>query len=93
MKLDLAGKSMLLFGVSVVLLIALALFEYALAGVSLAVERAITFFLLILPAAIGTAFGVLSLLRREGRTWLAVIGAVLNALFGLFHAAILLFAG
>jgi hypothetical protein len=93
MKLDLAGKSLLLFGLSVVFLIALTLLESALAGVSLTVERAITFFLLVLPPAIGTAFGVLSLIRREGRTWLAVTGAVLNALFALFHSAIVLFAG
>ena len=93
MKLDLAGKSMLLCGVSVVFLIALTVFESVLAGVSLAVERAITFFLLVLPASIGTVFGVLSLIRREGRTWVAIIGAVLNILFALFHLAIVLFAG
>jgi hypothetical protein len=35
----------------------------------------------------------LSLLRKEGRAWMAIIAALLNALFALFHMAIILFAG
>jgi hypothetical protein len=35
----------------------------------------------------------MSLVRKEGRTWLAVIGIVLNSLFALFHLAGVLFAG
>lgn len=93
MKLDLAGKSLLLLGVSVVFLIALTLFESALAGVSLNGERAITFLLLVLPAVVGVLYGVMSLIRKEGKVWLAVVGALLNALFALFHLAIILFAG
>ena len=93
MKLSLAGRSLLLFGLSVVLLVALTLFESALVGMLLGAERLITLLLLVLPAAMGSVLGVMSLVRREGRAWLAVTGVVLNALFALFHLMIVLFAG
>ena len=93
MKLSLAGRSLLLFGLSVVLLVALTLFESALVGMSLGAERLITLLLLVLPATMGSVLGVMSLVRREGRAWLAVTGVVLNALFALFHLMIVLFAG
>ena len=93
MKRNLAGISLLLFGISVVFLIAMTLFEARLTALSTAAERILTFLLLILPPAIGALFGFLSLARKEARTWLAVIGIVLNTLFTLFHSMIILFAG
>ena len=93
MKLGLAGGSLLLFGLSVVLLIVLTLFESAVAGMSIAAERMITFLLLVLPPGVGAVLGAVSLRRKEGRAWLAGTGIVLNTLFVLFHLMILLFAG
>ncbi len=93
MKLSLAGKSLLLFGVSIVLLVSLTLFESALLWLSLGVERLITFLLFVLPAGAGAVLGVMSLVRREGRAWLAVIGIVMNSLFALLHLLIVIFAG
>ncbi len=88
-----AARSLILLAVSILLLIVLILFESALAGVSHSLERIITFLALVLPAGIGSAFGALSLAHREGKTWLALTALTLNALFALFHLAILLFAG
>jgi hypothetical protein len=93
MKLSLATASLSLFGVSVVFLILLTLFESALLGISPEAERVISLSGLFLPAAIGAVLGVMSLLRREGRVWLAVTGIVLNTLFALFHLMVILFAG
>jgi hypothetical protein len=93
MKLSLAGAALLLFGLSVILLLALTGFESALAGISLAVERLITLLLLVLPAAGGAMLGLMSLARREGRVRLAVTGIILNTLFALFHTMIVVFAG
>lgn len=85
--------SLLLFGVSILLLIGLTVFESALVNMSPALERVITFLALVLPAGVGAVFGWLSLTRREGKTWLAITGLILNAVFALFHLAIVLFAG
>ena len=93
MKLSFAGKSMLLFGVSIVLLVAQTMFESGMAQTSLGVERLITFLLFVLPAGAGAVFGIMSLIRREGRSLLAVLGIVFNTLFALFHLMIVLFAG
>ena len=93
MKLSLAVGSLILFGLAVIVLITLTLFESALLGMSPEVERIISLLGLVLPAAIGVALGVMSLARREGRTGLAITGIVLNTLFALFHLMIILFAG
>ena len=93
MKLGLAGKSLLMFGASIVLLVALTLFESALTGMSPGVERLVTFLALVLPSGTGSVLGTISLMRREGQAWLAVPGVVLNTLFALFHLMIVLFAG
>ena len=93
MKSSYAGVSLILFGLSVIFWLGLTLFESALAGTSLATERVITFLLLVLPAGIGTVLGIMSLLRKEGRAWLAITAIILNALFALFHVLIILFAG
>ena len=93
MKRNLASGSLLLFGLSILLLGTLTAFEPALRGMSLPAERLVTFLLLVLPAGVGLVLGLLSLFRKEGRTWLAIAGILLNGLFGLFHSLILLFAG
>jgi hypothetical protein len=57
------------------------------------VERLVTLLGLVLPAGAGSVLGVMSLVRKEERAWMAVTGAVLNAMFALFHLMIVLFAG
>ena len=93
MKRSLAGYSLILFGVSAVLLVVITVFESSLTGLSAAAERILTFLLLILPAVIGALFGILSLSHKEKQPWLALSGVVLNTLFALFHLMIILFAG
>jgi hypothetical protein len=93
MKLSLAAGSLILFGLAVVLLILLTLFESALLGMPPEADRVISLLGLVLPAVIGAALGVMSLARREGRAGLAIIGIVLNTLFALFHLMVILFAG
>jgi hypothetical protein len=93
MKNSLAAISLLLFVISSILWILLTVFESALVGMSTGSERILIFLLLVLPAGIGAIFGFLSLLRKEGRAGLATAGMALNALFALFHIAILSFAG
>jgi len=93
MKPGFAGNSMLLFGVSVVLLLLMTLLESALTGMSTGAERLVTFLLLVLPAGTGAVLGVLSLVRGERRQWLVWTGVMLNGLFALFHLMVVLFAG
>ncbi len=91
--MKLGRASLFLLGLSLLLLIALTVFESALVGMPLWAERVVTFLLLILPAGIGAVLGVMSLLRREGHAWLTVIAIVLNTIFAIFHLMIVLFAG
>lgn len=56
-------------------------------------QRLIALVGLVLPSGIGSVLGVMSLLRKEVRTWVAVTGAALNGRFALFHLTIVLFAG
>ena len=93
MKLGLAGGSLFLFVLSILLLVAWTAFESVLSGMSTGLERLITFFMLVLPASAGAVLGILSLVRREGRAGMASTGIVLNTLFALFHLALVLFAG
>jgi hypothetical protein len=93
MKLDLGAKSIALFLLSVGFLILLTLFESSLAGLSLAAERLLSVLLLVLPAGIGAAFGILSMIRKEPKPWVAMLGTLLNALFALFHIFVISFAG
>jgi hypothetical protein len=88
-----ARTSLILFGISVLLLIAMTLFESVLVGASPAMERIITFLALVLPAGVGFVLGGLSLARREGKPALALAGLLLNGLFALFHLSIVLLAG
>ncbi len=93
MKPRLAGISLLLFGLSVILWLSMTVFESALAGMSPGAERVLILLFLIVPPGIGAAFGVMSLRRKEGGAWLAATGILLNSLFALFHTMIILFAG
>ena len=93
MKRSFAAISLILFGLSVVFLIFWTVSESVFAGMSTSAERIVTFVLLVLPAGIGAVLGVMSLLYREGRRWLAITGILLNTLFALFHLALVLFAG
>ena len=93
MKRSLASLSLFLFGLSVVFLVLWTLFESRLAGLSTVTERMITVSLLVVPPGIGAVLGVLSLTHKEGKSWLGIIGILLNTLFALFHLTIVLFAG
>jgi hypothetical protein len=93
MKLSLGAKSIALFGLSILFLPLLTVFEASLAGLSLTAERAISALLLVLPAVMGAVFGILSITRKEPRTWVAILGVVLNVLFALFFIFLLSFAG
>ena len=93
MKLSLGAISLSLFLMSVLLLMLLTLFESSLTGLSHTAERTISFLLLVLPAIIGIGFGMMSIVRKESRRWIAIVGVLLNALFALFHLFLLWFAG
>jgi hypothetical protein len=93
MKISLAGRSMLLFGLCIVIMIATTWAESTLGVMSFTIQRIITFLGFVLPAGIGCVLGVMSLVRQEGHPWLATIGILLNGLFAFFHLMIILFAG
>jgi len=93
MKMSLGAKSLALFVLSLLFLVLLTLFESLLSGLSLTAERVISALLLVLPGVIGIVFGILSLIRKEPRVWVAILGVILNALFVLFQTAVLFFAG
>jgi hypothetical protein len=93
MKLSLGTQSIFLFILSLVFLFLLTLFESSLSGMSLTAERIISALLLVLPGVIGMVLGMIGVLRKEARVWVAVFGLILNTLFVLFQTAVLLFAG
>jgi len=93
MKWSLSAKSIGLFLVAVLFLILLTLFESLLSSLSLRTERILSFLLLVVPAVIGAIFGVLSLVQKEPRPWVGILGILLNGLFALFHIFVLSFAG
>ena len=93
MKSSLAAKSLLLFGLSIVFLVLLTLFESSLGGISATTERVISAFLLVVPGIVGVVLGVLSIQRKELKNGIAVTGILLNALFALFFTFVLSFAG
>jgi len=93
MNLSLGVKSILLFVLSIVFLVLLTLFETALVGLTITTERIISLLLLVLPGLIGVVYGVLGIVRKESRVWVAYIGVVLNALFALFQLLVISFAG
>ena len=93
MELNLGTKSLLFFLLSVLLLVLLTLFESSLIALSLTAERITSLLLLVVPAMIGIVFGVLSIVRKESRPWIGILGIMLNALFASFHLFVLSFAG
>jgi len=93
MKLKLAVISMLLFGLSVIFLFLLTMFESLFSGVSLIVERIISALLLVVPGIAGVIFGAMSLQRKETPRWLAVVALLLNVLFAFFQILVLSFSG
>lgn len=92
-KLSLGAKSLVFFGLSVVFLILLTLFEAGLSGLSLFSEKLISVLLLVFPSAVGAVLGMLSMIRKEPKPWKGMFGTVLNALFALFHIFVISFAG
>lgn len=93
MKTTLAVRSLLLLGLSILFLVIFTVAEAAMSGVSSAFQRLLTALALILPSGIGAVLAVISLVRKEGRTALAIIGLVLNSLFACFFTFLVLFAG
>ena len=90
---NLGAKSLALFGLSLLFLILLTLFESLLLNLSITEERILSFLVLVLPAVLGVVLGVLGVRARENRLWMSVLGIILNALFALFHFFVLSFAG
>lgn len=93
MNLNFGMRSIVSFAASVLFLVLLTLFEPSLINVSLRTERMISFLLLVLPGVIGIVFGVLGIVRKESKRWIAYMGILLNSLFALFHLFVLSFAG
>ena len=85
MKPNHLQASWLLLGASILLLAAWTLLEARLTGMSPAAERVVTFLLLVLPPAAGAFLAGWSLVRREGRTGLAIAAMIFNLAFALFH--------
>ena len=93
MNLNFGMRSIVSFAASILFLVLLTLFEPSLINVSLRTERMISFLLLVLPGVIGIVFGVLGIVRKESKRWIAYMGILLNSLFALFHLFVLSFAG
>ena len=92
MKLSLGAKSIVLFALSILFLVLLTVFESSLSALSLTAERAISAFLLVLPAVIGIVFGIRGIIGKEPKPWVAILGVLLNTLFALFFIFLLSFA-
>lgn len=93
MNLSLGMKSLLLFALSVVFLVLLTLFESLLVGLSTTAERMVSFLLLVLPGSLGAVSGVMGIVRKESKAWIAYLGILLNTAFALFHLFVISFAG
>ena len=87
------ARSLAMFMISIVSLVLLTVFEAAFSGMPVTAERIISGLILVLPGILGVIFGLLSLLRRENRPWLATLATLLNLLFAFFQVTILSFAG
>ena len=90
---NLGAKSLGLFGLSVLFLILLTVFESLLLNLSITGERVVTFLLLVVPALIGLVLGVMGARDRNPNLWMSILGILLNALFALFHLFLISFAG
>ena len=92
MNLGFGTKSILLFGLSILFLVLLTLFDSSLSALSFTEQRVIGFLLLVLPGIAGIVYGVVSLKRKE-KPWVAILGILLNSLFALFQLFVISFAG
>ena len=93
MKLTFGAKSLIVFGISILFLILITVFESLLSGFSNTAERILSLVLLVAPDIIGVVIGVLGVLRKEPRLWMAYLGILLNGLFALFQLLVISFAG
>ena len=93
MKASYVARSLTMFMVSIVFLVLLTVFEASFSGMPVTAERIVSGLVLVLPGILGVIFGLLSLLRRESRPWLAILATLLNLLFAFFQVTILSFAG
>jgi hypothetical protein len=93
MKASYVARSLTMFMVSIVFLVLLTVFEATFSGMPVTAERIVSGLVLVLPGILGVIFGLLSLLRRESRPWLAILATLLNLLFAFFQVTILSFAG
>lgn len=93
MKRSFGVISVFMFGLSLLFLVLLTLFESSLLGLSVTAERILSVLLLVVPALIGVVLGFLGIRGREDRLWMSVLGIILNALFALFHLLVISFAG
>lgn len=69
------------------------IFDASLGELSLSTQRWIGMATLVLPAVIGVVLGAIGLLQANQKKGLSLLGLILNALFALFFAAVLSFAG
>jgi len=92
MNFSLGIKSVFMFLLSILFLILITLFDSSLAGLSMATQRIISFVLLVLPGIAGVIYGIVSIRHKE-KTWIAILGILLNALFALFQLFVISFAG
>ena len=93
MKTSYVARSLAMFMISIVFLVLLTVFEASISGIPVTAERIISGLVLVLPGILGVIFGLLSLVRRENRPWLAALATLLNLLFTFFQVTILSFAG
>ena len=93
MELSRGVKSILCFVFSILFLVLITLFDALFSGLSTTVERIISLLLLVLPGVAGVVYGILSIMRKELRSWVAILGILLNGLFAVFHLFIISFAG
>ncbi len=93
MKPNLASTSILLFLISLAMVWVMTLLESFLSGLTTGMERFVSVLILVVPAAAGVVFGVLSLRRNEPKPWIAIAGILLNGAFAIFNILVLAFAG
>ena len=68
-------------------------FDASLGGLPFSTQRLIGLATLVLPAVIGAILGAMGLFRANQKKGLPLLGLILNAIFALFFAAVLSFAG